>query len=213
MKDLIKMTAQKIEYWDNGKVAREKINAIIDEVNASIPSIWPNWNWYIWGVDTWIYAVGLKLRENDNLIKKDSNGEAYTDLQFWIDLTPTSDFPLWVVVWNVSEDNGWIKSWVLLNQKTENSYVRLLYWDDWNTYLDWWLGVFKRIATTEYVDNKLQELRNSLHTVAFTGLSSDLDNDYWFTAVPIMTKEEYEEIPWTASDDKEYFLYEVVNEE
>lgn len=33
------MVATKIEYGDSGKVAREKINSIIDEVNASIPSI------------------------------------------------------------------------------------------------------------------------------------------------------------------------------
>lgn len=206
------MTAIRIEYWDNWKVAREKINSIIDEVNASIPSIWPNWNRYIWWVDTWICAVWFKLKENDNLIKE-NDSEITVDLQFQDWLTPTSSFPLWVVVWNVSDSDDWITSWILLNMRTENGYARILYWDDWNTYLDWWLGVFKRIATTEYVDNKLQELRNSLHTVAFTGLSSDLDNDYWFSAVPIMTKEEYDDIPWTASDDKEYFLYEVVNEE
>ena len=29
------MTAIRIEYWDNWKVAREKINTIIDEVNAN----------------------------------------------------------------------------------------------------------------------------------------------------------------------------------
>lgn len=201
------MTAPHIEYWDNGKVAREKINAIIDEVNASIPSIWPNWNWYIWGVDTWIYAVGFKLKDGDNLIKQNNN-DIYTDLQFWVGLTPTSEFPIWVVIGNVSENKGWIKSWVLLNQKTENSYVRMLYWDDWNLYFDWGLGVFKRIATTEYVDNALSSLRNDLHTVAFTWKSSDLNNDYWFSAVPILTWEEWIDIPTTWGDDKEYFIYE-----
>lgn len=128
-------------------------------------------------------------------------------------MTPTSSFPLWITVWNVSDSDDWITSWILLNMRTENGYARILYWDNWNTYLDWWLGIFKRIATVEYVDRKFQSLRNDLHKIAFTGKSSDLDNDYWFSAVPIMTKEEYDDIPWTASDDKEYFLYEVVNEE
>jgi hypothetical protein len=33
------MTLQYIEYGDTGKVAREKINSIMSEVEASIPSI------------------------------------------------------------------------------------------------------------------------------------------------------------------------------
>ena len=33
------MVVEKIQYGDTGKVAREKINGIIDEVYASIPSI------------------------------------------------------------------------------------------------------------------------------------------------------------------------------
>lgn len=204
------MTAPHIEYWDNWKVAREKINSIIDEVNASIPSIWDNWNWFIWWVDTWIPARWFVRKSWDNLIKQDSNLDAYVDLQFSADLTPTSVFNKWITVWNVSESNGWIKSWVLINAKTEESYIRMLYTNDW-LYIDWGLWVFKRIATTEYVDNALSQLRNDLHTVAFTWKSSDLNNDYWFSAVPILTKEQYDEIPWTAADDKEYFLYENIN--
>lgn len=205
------MWAIRIEYWDNGKVAREKINSIIDEVNASIPSIWENGNWFIGWVDTWITAKGVKLRENNNLIKQ-SNDETYVDLQFIDWLTPTSDFPLWIVVGNVDEVNGWIKSWILLSSKTETNYCRILYGDDWEMYIDWWLGVFKKIATVEYVDRKFQSLRNDLHKIAFTGKSSDLDNDYWFSAVPIMTKEEYDDIPWTWADDKEYLLYDDIIE-
>lgn len=204
------MTAPYIEYWDNWKVAREKINGIIDEVLASIPSIWENDNWYIGWVDTWIPARWFVLKEWDNLLKQDSNKNAYADLQFANWLTPTSVFNKWITVGNVSEDDGWLKSWVLINAKTSNSYIRLLYSDEW-LYFDWGLWTFKRIATTEYVDNALSQLRSDLHTVAFTGKSSDLNNDYWFSAVPILTQEQYEQIPWTASDDKEYFLYEIVN--
>lgn len=205
------MTAPHIEYWDNWRIAREKINSIIDEVNASIPSIWDNWNWFIGGVDTWINARWYEPKQWDNLLKIDSQGKAYADLQFASNMTPTSPFNLWITVWNVSSENWRPQNWILLNQKTETSYCRILYWDDWALYFDWWLGVFKRIATVEYVDNALTNLRNDLHRIAYTGKSSDLDNDYWFSAVPIMTEAEYEQIPWTWGDDKEYFLYENIN--
>lgn len=204
------MTSIKIEYWDNGKVAREKINAIIDEVLASIPSIWENGNRYIGGVDTWICAIGVRLREENNLIHRWANEITYVDLQFQDWLTPTSDFPIWVTVWNVSSSDNRPESWMLLNNRTNTTYARMLYWDSWALYFDWGLWIFKRIATTDYVDNALSQLRNELHTVAFTGKSSDLNNDYWFSAVPIMTKEQYDDIPWTAWDDKEYFIFESI---
>lgn len=202
---------EKIEFWDNWRVAREKINAIIDEVMASIPSIWENGNWYIWGVDTWITARWFELKPWDNLLKQDANWKAYADLQFQDNLTPTSVFNLWVTVGNVSQSDWWVANWVLLNQKTENTYARILYWNNWNIYFDWWLWVFKRIATTEYVDNALASLREDLHKVAFTGKSSDLNNDYWFSAVPILTQAEYDRIPTAWGDDKEYTIYKTVN--
>lgn len=46
-----------IEYWDNGKVAREKINGMLEEVEKHIPSIWLNWNRFLWNQDTWISAT------------------------------------------------------------------------------------------------------------------------------------------------------------
>lgn len=202
------MTAPKIEYWDSWKVAREKINSIIDEVNASIPSIWENGHWYIWWVDTWISAAWLKLRVWNNLVHQNSDLETYVDLQLSDWLTPTSVFPIWINVGNVSENDWRPKSWILINAKTVNSYYRMLYWDDWILYFDWWTGIFKRIATTEYVDNALLSLRGELHTVAFSWKSSDLENDAWFSSVPIMTQEQYDDTPWTWGDDKEYLIYE-----
>lgn len=202
------MIAPKIEYWDNGKVAREKINAIIEEVEASIPSIWENWHWYIWGVDTWITAVWLELRVNNNLIKQNTDHETYVDLQFEEWLTPTSMFPIWITVGNIRSENWRPQSWVMINAKTDISYYRMIYGNDWILYFDWGNGIFKRIATTTYVENALASLRGELHRVAFTWKSSDLDNDYWFSAVPIMTQEQYDETPWTAGDDKDYLIYE-----
>ena len=87
------MVAIHIEYGDNGKIAREKINGIIDVVNASIPSIGENGNRYIGGVDTGYQAIGYTVKEGDNLIKL-NNYEISTDLQFAENLTPTSSFPI-----------------------------------------------------------------------------------------------------------------------
>lgn len=183
------MVASHIENGDTGKVAREKINSIIDEVNASIPSIGENGHWYIGGVDTGIVAAGFQVRATKNLIRIEGD-TIYTDLQFDDNLAPTSGFPIGVTVGNVNGENGRPVNGLLLNCKTETSYTRTLYGNDGNLYFDKWNWTFKRIATTEYVDNKIQTLRNSLHTVAFTGKSSDLENDANFSAV----EAEYEEV-------------------
>ena len=206
------MTIQYIEYGDTGKVAREKINSIMSEVEASIPSIWENWHWYIWWVDTGITAVGLELRETNNLIKQNSNHKTFTDLQLNDWMTPTSIFPIWVNIGNVSSSDGWEVNGILLNAKTTDwHYVRWLYGEDWNLYFDWWRGVLKKIPTNEEVMNAIDTLRNELSTVAFTGLSSDLDNDALFTSDNVLTKAEYEALwPETWSDDRRYFTYKTI---
>lgn len=204
------MVATKIEYGDSGKVAREKINGIIDEVNASIPSIWDNGNWYIWGVDTGIRAKGVVVKEGENLIKE-INDEIYTDLQFANDLTPTSVFPIGVTVGLVSTANGRPYNGVLLNAKTSNTYARRLHTGE-GLFFDSGLWVFKKIPTQIDIDSAVDTLRSELHTVAFSGKSSDLDNDAGFNSVPVLTWDEYSEIPGTAGDEKRYHIYtEVVN--
>jgi len=206
------MTVSYIEYGDTGKVAREKINSIMHEVEASIPSIWENWHWYIWWVDTGITAVGLELRPTNNLIQQNANHETYTDLQFRDGLSPVSSFPIGITVGNVSSDDGWAVSGILINSRTPNHYTRLLYGSDGVLYFDSWTWVFKSVATTADLTNQLEALRESLATVAFTGLSSDLDNDMGFNSVPVLTEDEWEVLPWTAWDDKRYMIYEEVEE-
>ena len=152
------------------------------------------------------------LRASDNILHYNQDDELYADLQFMDWLTPTSSFPIWVAIWNVDESDWWIESWLLLNARTDDAYMRWLYWDDWKLYFDWWLWVFKTIATTDDITNAVTALRNELATVALTGKSSDLDNDYWFSAVPIMTQEQYDNTPWTAWDDKEYAIYDVITD-
>lgn len=205
------MVAPYIENWDTGAVARQKINGIIDEVNASIPSIWENGNWYIGGVDTGINAGGYEIRQNNNLIKN-INDEIFTDLQFGDNLTPAGTFPIGVTVGYVNTTDGWAYSWLLINARTTNKYARVLYTDSGDAYFDPGNGAYRKIATTVYVDNAIQALRNELSTVAFTGKSSDLNNDAQFNSVPVLTEDEYDIIPDAGGNDKRYFIYEEVNE-
>lgn len=150
------------------------------------------------------------LRPYNNLLDYTNADELYCDLQFENWLTPTSTFPIWVTVWNVSQNDWWEASWLLMNARTEEKYIRFLAWDNWKVYIDRWTWVFKEIATAENIDSAIQALRNDLSAVALSWKSSDLDNDAGFSSVPIMTEEEYEDTPWTASDDKRYFIYDTI---
>lgn len=51
------MAVEKIQYWDNGQVAREKINNMLQYLADNIPSIWENGHWYLGETDTWISAT------------------------------------------------------------------------------------------------------------------------------------------------------------
>lgn len=151
------------------------------------------------------------LRLSDNVLHYNDSDELYADLQFENWLTPTSSFPAWVSIWNVDSNDWWRESWILVNAKTNNwEYLRWLYGDDGKLYFDWGTGVFKTIATTDDITSALSSLRSELSTVAFTGNSSDLNNDAWFNSVPIMTQAQYDQQSWTASDDKRYFIYEEI---
>lgn len=162
--------------------------------------------------DTTQRVIRVLLRDYDNVLHYTNNDELYADLQFEDWLTPVSTFPIWVSVGNVDSTDWWAQSGVMVNAKTtDGHYMRWLYGDDGKLYFDWWTGVFKTIATTDDITTALSSLRNELATVAFTWKSSDLDNDAGFSSVPIMTQAQYDNTPWTASDDKRYMLYSTIN--
>ena len=159
--------------------------------------------------DTAQHAFRTLLRLSDNVLHYNDSDELYADLQFEDWLTPTSSFPAWVSIWNVVSTDWWDTWWLLLNAKTNNwEYLRRLYGTDGKLYFDWGTGVFKQILTTDDITGILQQLRNELSTVAFSGKSSDLDNDAGFNSCPVMTQQQYDEQTGTASDDKRYFIYE-----
>jgi len=152
------------------------------------------------------------LRAASNLLHYNNQDELYADLQLENWMTPTTAFPIWVNVWNVSSSDWWEQSWVLVNAlASSGSYMRRLYGDDWKLYFDWGTGVFSQMLTSDDISWIIQTLRSELAEVAFTGKSSDLNNDAEFTADKVMTMEEYEQIPWTAGDDKNYWIFENEN--
>ena len=152
------------------------------------------------------------LRAADNLLHYNSNDELYADLQLENWITPTSNYPVWVCVWNVSSTDGWSQNWLLVNSKTTDwNYLRWLYGEDGKLYFDWGTWVFEEIFTSADVSDILDTLRSELAEVAFTWKSSDLNNDAEFTADKVLTMEQYEQIPWTAGDDKNYWIFEVEN--
>lgn len=149
------------------------------------------------------------LRAANNLLHYNNQDELYADLQLENWMATTDAFPIWVNVGNVSSTDGRPQSWLLVNAlATSGNYMRRLYGDDWKLYFDWGLWVFKTIATTDDITTAVASLRNDLATVALTWNSSDLNNDAEFTADKVMTMEEYEQTPWTAWDDKNYWIFE-----
>lgn len=75
--------------------------------------------------------ISVKLREANNLIKLNWNDELYTDLQLQNGLKPTDTIPVWRTVGRVLANDGWIKTWTLVCEKTTSGdMVQLLYADD-----------------------------------------------------------------------------------
>ena len=182
-----------------------------EQYNALTPEQKMDWtSRAIYSDEEWFFRT--LLRAANNLLHYNQQDELYADLQLENWMTTTDAFPIWVNVGNVSSTDGRPQSWLLVNAlATSGSYMRRLYGNDWKLYFDWGTGVFKTIATTDDITTAVASLRNDLATVALTGNSSDLNNDAEFTADKVMTMEEYEQLPWTAGDDKNYRIFEEEN--
>ena len=197
------------EDWQDGRDGTDAWEYMTQEqYNALTPE--QKMDWISRAIyDTAQHAFRTLLRLSDNVLHYNDSDELYADLQFEDWLTPTSSFPAWVSIWNVVSTDWWDTWWLLLNAKTNNwEYLRRLYGTDGKLYFDWGTGVFKTIATTDDITSALSTLSNQLSTVAFSGKSSDLDNDAGFNSCPVMTQQQYDEQTGTASDDKRYFIYE-----
>ena len=135
---------------------------------------------YTWGTGIGIdtnKVISILLREENNLIEVNGDNELYTDLQLAVNITPSSDFPVWVTVGKVLAENWWSQNGLILNWKTTSGdYARWLYWADGKLYFDWGQGTWKQVYYSEEVDALFTALRWELATVAFSGDYNDLIN-------------------------------------
>lgn len=135
---------------------------------------------YTWGTGIGIdtnKVISILLREENNLIEVNSDNELYTDLQLAVNITPSSDFPVWVTVGKVLAENWWSQNGLILNWKTTSGdYARWLYWADGKIYFDWGQGTWKQVYYSQEVDALFTALRWELATVAFSGDYNDLIN-------------------------------------
>ena len=121
--------------------------------------------------------ISVLLREENNLIKLNSDNELYTDLQLADGIEPDDVLPVWITVGKILEDDWWSQNWLLLNWKTTSwDYARWIYWADGKIYFDWWTGTWKQVYYSSDVDALFTAFRNELATVAFTGDYNDLRN-------------------------------------
>ena len=141
-------------------------------VEWKLPYTW----WTGIGIDT-NKVISLLLREENNLIMVNGDNEIYTDLQLAVNITPSSDFPVWVTVGKVLAENWWSQNGLILNWKTTSwDYARWLYWADGEIYFDWGQGTWKQVYYSQEVDALFTALRWELATVAFTWDYNDLIN-------------------------------------
>lgn len=135
---------------------------------------------YTWGTGIGIdtnKVISLLLREENNLIHVNDDNEVYTDLQLVANITPSSDFPVWVTVGKVLQSDWWTQNGLILNRKTTSGdYARWLYWADGELYFDWGQGTWKQVYYSDEVLALLTQLRGELATVAFSGDYNDLIN-------------------------------------
>lgn len=150
-----------IEYWDSGEVSRNKINnswsKLLADVEAFRPSIWENWNWYIWETDTGIQAEWYKteFRVNGWYIQYKTS-----DDNDWTNLIATSElkWDTWasIVSWEFSWND-------LVFNKDDTTTVTIedakttLKWEQWAPWEDWedWASIVSwEFSWSDLVFNK-----------------------------------------------------------
>lgn len=149
-----------IEYWDSWLVARNKINnswtKLLEDVEAFRPSIWENWNWYIWTTDTWIhaewYTTSFRVdswyiqykEENSNVW---NNLIAVADLKWdtgnWIEsVTATKNWKITTITIEFTEDESPYTFQISDGADWQDGRD----WTDWQDWQDWqdgadWNGI------------------------------------------------------------------------
>ncbi len=137
-----------INPWDNGKVAREKINAMLEEVQANIPSIWQNWNWYIWWIDTWIPATWPRWPQGKQGIQ-------------WPQWKTWPQWPAWV--------NG--KDWA--DWKDGKDWKNWADWQPWYTPIKWVDYFTQEDIASLNIPTKVSDLSNDKNFSSMDEVTED----------------------------------------
>lgn len=137
-----------IEHWDSWLIARNKINnsrtKLLQDVEAFRPSIWENWNWYIWTTDTGIHAEWYTTSfrvDNWYIQYKEENSNvwnnliAVADLKWdtgnWIEsVTATKSWKITTVTLTFTEDETPYTFQISDGADWQN-------WKDWKDWKDW----------------------------------------------------------------------------
>lgn len=107
------------------------------------------------------HIINVLLRAMNNLIhytweddpEYDGPKELYVDLQLPDWITPEDDFPVWVTVWEILEEDWWQQSGTILNWKTTSwDWVRIIYANDDTLYYDPWTWVWIPFLTWDKLD-------------------------------------------------------------
>lgn len=132
-----------------------------------------------WGTAIEVTAnkvINLLLRSENNLIGIDEN-EIYVDLQLEDWLTPQDVLPVWVTTWRIVQNDWWSVTWTMISCKTTSwDYMLIVYWDNWNLYVDNGTWTFTQVYNKPQVDALFAQLRSEISAVGFSGEYSDLLN-------------------------------------
>ena len=170
-----------IEYWDTWLVARNKINnswtQLLEDVQNSIPSIWENWNWYIWTTDTGIHAEGYvtEFRVDSWYIQyKYENSNTWNNLIALEDLKwdtgasiVEAEFDEDDLVFTKDDSNTVVLEWA----KTTLTWPQWEPWEDWE---DW-----ASIVSGEFSWNDMVFTKDDWNTVVLENAKTTLTWPQW----------------------------------
>lgn len=169
-----------INYWDNWKVARDKINDSFNEVVERVASYRPhieNWYWYIWDTFTGVQAAWYKT---DFKVQ---------DWYIWYRTIPTGTWTELIALselkwekWDTGDTGNGIAS------TTFNAdYTLTITYTDWTTFttdpIRWAKGetwdTGASIVEAEFVDNDMVFTKDDWDTVTLEDAKIDLKWEQW----------------------------------
>lgn len=135
---------------------------------------------YTWGVAIEVTpnkVINLLLRAENNLLHVNDDNELYCDLQTANWVKPSDNFEVGVTTGTVQQSDWWPQNWLLLHyEATSWVYAQWLCGADGKIYYDNGTGTFKKVYYSEDVDALIQQLRDEISDVGYSGEYDDLLN-------------------------------------